>query len=176
MNKNTEVKMNRRAFCKTHLVWLASLVIFSSPFRGTFLGTAIPAYAQSQDNRDHSCSVASLKGAYGFFRSGTTPVGPLAAVGILDFDGAGSSTVRQTTRKNGISTSDLFNTPAMTGPYEIDPDCAGRILNPDGSALAHFVVVNGGNEVFILSLSAGNSVNGVMKRISTHRQEREGRQ
>lgn len=165
--------MKGHAFCKNHLARIASIVILTSPFCGTLLGTAIPAHAQNQDHPEDSCSVASLKGAYGFFRTGTTSGGPLAAVGIVEFDGAGSSAARQTIRKNGITTSDLFNTPSMAGPYEVDPDCAGRILNPDGSDFAHFVVVNGGNEVFILSLSDANSVYAVMKKISRHREGRE---
>jgi hypothetical protein len=111
------------------------------------------------------CSVASLKGEYGFLRTGTTAVGPLGAVGIATFDGAGTSTALQTIRKNGVTTSDLFADPALIAPYEVDPNCAGRILNPDGTAFAHLVVVDRGRELFIISLSAGNTVTGVMKKI-----------
>jgi len=112
------------------------------------------------------CSVASLQGAYGFYRTGTTPVGPLAAAGIATFDGAGVTTARQTIRKNGVTTSDLFTDPPLVAPYEIDPDCAGRVLNPDGSAFAHLVVVDGGKELIIISLTDANTVYGVMKKIN----------
>ena len=123
--------------------------------------------AQDQDDRA-VCSVATLNGAYGFFRTGATPLGPLAAVGIATFDGKGAATARQTIRKNGVTTSDLFANPAIEGPYEVDSDCAARFLNPDGSVFAHAVIVDGGNELFILSLSNGNSVYGVMKKIGKH--------
>lgn len=111
------------------------------------------------------CSVASLRGAYGFFRTGTTAVGPLGAIGIATFDGAGTSTARQTIRKNGTTTSDFFTDPGLTAPYEVDADCAGRFFNLDGSVFAHLIVVDRGKELFIISLSSSNTVTGVMKRI-----------
>jgi hypothetical protein len=127
----------------------------------------------SKVHAQEGCSVATLHGAYGFFRTGTvsagtTSAGPLAAVGIATFDGTGAvSTARQTIRRIGVTTSDLFITPAGVGPYQVDPDCGLRLLNPDGSVLGHGVVVSGGKELFILSLSDSNSVYGVMKKIST---------
>jgi hypothetical protein len=138
------------------------------------LGIVPKAYADddrgaplAEDQDDSAvCSVATLKGAYGFFRTGVTPVGPLAAVGTATFDGTGASaTARQTIRKNGVTTQDLFTGPLLEGPYEVDSDCAARFLNPDGSVFAHAVIVDGGNELFIMSLSNGNSVYGVMKKI-----------
>ena len=125
--------------------------------------------SSAQDQDDGAvCSVATLNGAYGFFRTGATAVGPLAAVGIATFDGKGFATARQTIRKNGVTTSDLFTNPPIEGPYEVDSDCAARFLNPDGSVFAHAVIVDGGNELFIMSLSNGNSVYGVMKKIGKH--------
>ena len=124
-------------------------------------------HAQEQENvENRACSVAILKGAYGFFRTGTTSAGPLAALGIATFDGTGAvGAARQTIRKNGVTTLDLFTSPISAGPYEVDPDCAARFLNPDGSVFAQAVVVDGGKELFILSLSDANSVYGVMKKI-----------
>ena len=120
----------------------------------------------SKVHAQEGCSVATLHGAYGFYRTGTTSAGPLAAVGIATFDGTGAvSAARQTIRRNGVTTSDLFTTPPGVGPYQVDPDCGLRLLNPDGSVLGHGVVVNGGKELFILSLSDANSVYGVMKKI-----------
>ena len=112
------------------------------------------------------CSVAILNGTYGFYRTGTVPAGPLAAVGIATYDGNGNSTARQTTRRNGVTTADLFTTPAFPSTYQIDPDCAGREINPDGSVFAHFVVVEGGKELLILSMTDANTAYGVMKKIN----------
>ena len=111
------------------------------------------------------CSLKTLHGSYGYFRSGTTPAGPLAAVGIIVYDGRGSFTSPQTIRRNGVTTSDLFTTPAAPGVYEVDPNCAGRAFLPDGSVFVHFVIVDGGREVFILSLSDANTIYGVIKKI-----------
>jgi hypothetical protein len=111
------------------------------------------------------CSVATLNGTYGFYRTGTTPGGPLVAVGIVTYDGNGSDTARQTIRKNGVTTADLFTDPAAPGTYEVNADCTGRGLLPDGSIFVHFVVVDRGKELFILSLSDTNTIYGVMKKI-----------
>jgi hypothetical protein len=120
----------------------------------------------AQTVHEHSgCSVASLNGSYGFFRTGTTAVGPLAAVGIATFDGAGNSAGIQTIRKNGVTTSDLFTDPPLTATYEVEANCAGKFFGPDGSVFAHVVIVDRGRELFITSLSTGNTVTGVMKKM-----------
>ena len=151
-------------------VVISCLVLGLPVFRGNQSGIVATVHAQVPKDPE-ACSVATPNGAYGFFRTGITSAGPLAAVGIATFDGKGGSTASQTIRKNGITVSDLFTDPALSGPYEVDSDCAGRLLNPDGTAVGHFVVVDGGSELFILSLSDANDVYGVMRRIGG-RQER----
>jgi hypothetical protein len=140
---------------------VVSLLLGLVVLRGGRSGIVANAYAQG------GCSVATLHGAYGFYRTGTTPFGPLVGAGISTFYGNGSSTGRQTIRRNGVTTSDLFTTPASPGIYEVDPDCAARFLNPDGSVFGHAVVVNGGKEILFMSLSDSNTIYGVMKKIST---------
>ena len=134
---------------------------FGSKSRLSFLPTVHAQTVHAQQD----CSVEILKGAYGFYRTGATAIGPLGAVGIATFDGAGTSTAIQTIRKNGLTTSDLFTDPAFTSTYEVEPNCAGKFLNPDGSVFAHVVVVDRGRELFVISLSKGNTVTGVMKKI-----------
>ena len=167
--------MRTRTTAFTVAALAVSLLLTQTRFSPHKLDIVPKAYAAddrgspAQDQDDTAvCSVATLNGTYGFFRTGATAIGPLAAVGIATFDGKGTGTARQTIRKNGITTSDLFSNPAIESPYEVDSDCAARFLNPDGSAFAHAVIVDGGNELFILSLSNGNSVYGVMKKISKH--------
>lgn len=146
---------------------IASVLLCVPVFHGGRSEIVATVHAQVQENvENRACSVASLKGAYGFFRTGTTSARPLAAVGIATFDGTGAvSAARQTIRKNGVTTQDLFTGPTLPGPYEVDSDCAGRFLNSDGTVFGHFVVVDGGKELFILSLSDANDVYGVMKKI-----------
>ena len=148
---------------------ISCLLLGIPVFRGTQSGVVATVHAQVQTNAA-ACSVATLNGAYGLFRTGITSAGPLAAVGIATFDGKGGSTARQTIRKNGITVSDLFTDPASSFPYEVGSDCAGKVFNPDGTVVAHLVVVDGGNELFILSLSDANDVYGVMKKISGRRE------
>src|SRR5467141_2128581 len=147
----------------TRMAFIASLVgllLVMSPSRG-HKSTVVPrVHAQE------GCSVATLNGTFGCYRTGTTSVGPLASVGLATYDGNGTTTVRQTIRRNGVTTQDLFAGPTVVASYEVDPDCAGRLVNPDGSVFGHFVVVDGGKEFFGLSLSPGNSVNVVWKKIN----------
>lgn len=144
---------------------MAALLVGLSLFKGHQPSIVNKVHAQETD-RHESCSNAILKGTYGFYRTGTTGVGPLAAVGLETFDGTGAhSPARQTIRRNGVAVRDLFADPPLDGPYEVDPDCAGRFLNFDGSVAGHFVVVNGGKEIFGISLAPGNSVTAVFRKI-----------
>jgi hypothetical protein len=152
---------------------MATLLLGVPVFQGRRSGIVPKVHAQENDEH-RGCSSATLNGVYGFYRSGTTSDGPLAAVGLGTFDGTGAvSTARQTIRRNGVTTSDLFVDPPAVGPYEVDPDCAGRFLAPDGSVRGHFVVVDGGKEIFNISLSPGNSVTGVFRKINSHRDHEE---
>ena len=119
---------------------------------------------------DERCSNSSLEGTYGFYRSGTRSGDPVAAISFGTFDGTGAvATASQTVRRNGVTTSDLFVTPPAAGAYEVDPDCTGKFLNPDGSDLAHIVVVDGGKEIYFTSVAPGVTATGVEKKISRHR-------
>lgn len=144
---------------------MATVLVGVSVFQGHPSGIVAQVHAQENDEQK-GCSNATLNGTYGFYRTGTTSVGPLAAVGLITFDGTGAhSSARQTIRKNGATTRDLFADPPLDGPYEVDPDCAGRLLNFDGTAAGHFVVVDGGKEIFNISLAPGNSAFGVFRKI-----------
>jgi hypothetical protein len=154
--------------------FMASVLLGMPFFRGARSGIVAAVHAQEQVNPENrACSVATLEGAYGFYRSGTRsgePSVPVVAVGLATFDGTGTvATARQTIRRNGVTVQDLFTDPPTAGPYEVDPDCAGRFLNPDGSLLAHIVVVDRGKELFFTSLAPGVTVTGVMKKIDSRR-------
>jgi hypothetical protein len=114
-----------------------------------------------RDNRDRGCTNASLRGAYGFFRTGTTASGVLAAVGRATYDGHGFFTVTQTTVRNGVAGPGDFD-----GVYEVNPDCTGTWSLLNGQVIAYFVLVDGANEGFFLSTSPGNTVAGSFKRIT----------
>lgn len=143
---------------------IASILLGVSILPGERSQAIGKVYAQ-ESVLNPACSLTTLKGTYGFFRTGTVPAGPLAAVGVATFDGNGSSTARQTIRKSGITTSDLFADPPLVSLYQVDRDCTGEFLTPDGSVFAHIVIVDAGKELFGISLSDENTVTGVWKKM-----------
>lgn len=162
---------------------IASLIALGGLLATLLLG--VPAFQRlesrivpkvhAQDNDENrGCSVATLKGTYGFYRTGTVPAGPLAAVGLTTFEGNGfSSNIRQTIRRNGVTAGDLFADPPIEGLYEVDPNCAGRLLSSSGSVMGHFVIVDGGKELFSISLSPGNTSTGVWRKINIDRDHKD---
>jgi hypothetical protein len=138
-------------------VCFVSVMLVAAVVRG---GT--PETETLQTVRSGNCSVRDVRGTYGFFRSGTTAQAPLAAVGKAIFDGRGSFSVVQTTSRNGVLTQGSFD-----GLYDVNADCTGRWLTPDGqSQIAYFVLVDDGHELIFLSTSAGNTITGISKRVS----------
>jgi hypothetical protein len=115
-----------------------------------------------------TCSEATLKGSYGFYRTGTTSAGPLAALGILFFDGNGNSSGSQSISRNGVFTFDL----AVSGPYEVAVDCTAKFFLDTGVEIARVVIVDGGKEFYLFSETAGNAVYGVAKKIHTDDRDR----
>ena len=161
--------MNSRISLIALVGLMATLLVGLSLFQGHQPGIVPKVHAQETDGHE-SCSNATLNGTYGFYRTGARSGDPSVAVGLATFDGTGAhSPGRQTKRRNGVTVRDLFADPALDGPYEVDPDCAGRFLNPDGSVEAHFVVVDGGKELFFTPLAPGVTATGVMKKINNHR-------
>jgi hypothetical protein len=139
---------------------LVAVVVSFSPVGNNHLNLVPRAHAMSK-----GCSLETVRGSYGFYRSGTTPNGPLGAVGVSVFDGKGGSSFSQTIRSDGETTSDLFTDGAVDAMYVVNRDCTAQFLNPDGSAFGHAVVVGGGDEIYFMSLSDHNTITGVMRRI-----------
>jgi hypothetical protein len=127
-------------------------------------GSGLVRDAAAKDvHRDRACTNASLRGAYGFYRTGSTTAGPLAALGSLTFDGKGNLTGSQSISRNGAFTFDV----PIDGPYVVNEDCSGKFLAPDGvTEVARVVVTERGSGFYIMSESAGNAVYGVGRKIS----------
>jgi len=130
---------------------------------GLLLSSSQIQPVHADDHHARACSNKTLHGSFGFYRSGSTSTGPLAAVGIINFDGNGNSSGTQNTSKNGVFTFDV----AVSGPYEVATDCTGKLFLDTGIEVARVVVVDGGNEIYLFSESAGNAVYGVAKKIHT---------
>lgn len=131
-------------------VFVASLILSS--------GLAIKqANARPADeHRSFSCTNATVQGAYGFQRNGTTTKGPVTAVGIAEFDGQGNGTAKQEISRFGVFTPP--NPVAAPSTYTINPDCTGALYDLSGSQFAYLVVDHNGSEILGMSLTPGLNV------------------
>ena len=78
---------------------------------GLLLSTLNIPPVHADGRRERVCSEKTLKGSYGFYRNGTTSTGPLAALGILFFDGNGTVSGSQNISRNGVFTFDVQSPP-----------------------------------------------------------------
>ena len=130
---------------------------------GLLLITSTVPRAHADDQHQKACSNKTLNGSYGSYRTGSTSTGPLASLGILFFDGNGNASGSQNISRNGVFT---FDNP-ISGPYEVAADCTAKFFTDTGVEVARGVIVDGGNEIFLFSETAGNAVYGVGKKIHT---------
>jgi hypothetical protein len=128
---------------------------------GLLFSTSHIRRVNADDQHDKTCSNKSLNGPYGFYRTGNTSSGPLAALGILSFDGNGGSSGSQSISRNGVFTVDI----PISGPYEINADCTGKLFLPNGTEAGRIVIVDGGKGFYIFSEAVGNAVYGVGRKI-----------
>ena len=135
---------------------------FLSTIAVTFLGMSLlgsisyGAPVEDQGN-DDQCSVGTLQGSYGYFLSGPLiGLGPVAAVGIMTFDGAGGLSARDNVSNNGV-----IGTRNGSGTYAMNSNCTGSAtLNGDFQGFsADFTVVpesHGNALTFIVTNSLTN--------------------
>lgn len=114
------------------------------------------------------CSLKTLKGAFGIkFEGQRIGLGPLASVGRITFDGNGVFTTSEAGTFNGA----LFQR-TFTGPYVVNDDCTGfldftsTITGPPRTVHGDLVIVNNGQEFFLVDSEENWSANGVAKRIN----------
>ena len=113
------------------------------------------------------CSSRTLKGAYGVkFEGERVGIGPIAAVARLTFDGEGNFSTSEIGRFNGNPVQRTFS-----GQYTVNEDCTGFIsytstlTGSPREVRGDFVIVDGGQELFLLDNSDNWVANGVAKRI-----------
>jgi hypothetical protein len=110
------------------------------------------------------CSLASIKGSYGYSYTGTVEgFGGIAAVGPIDFDGTGNTSATYSVNLGGVSFQGSF-----TGTYTVADDCTGTIIIDlpllHLSSNGRFVVVENGREAFFMGVDPGVTVTGVAKK------------
>lgn len=124
------------------------------------LGLSFGSFTIAADNNiNAACTNATVKGSYGFYRSGTTEDGQLAAAGIAFFDGNGHAQLRQNASINGTHGS-----VALSFEYSIAKDCTFK-SSLDGNKLSAGVVVDNGNRMFLISMTEGHTINAVWEKI-----------
>lgn len=126
------------------------------------LGALGASFGQSTAS---GCNNKLIAGNFGFTVQGTKlagpgPIGPQVGVAMARFDGKGKFTQVDTVTIDGEVVSDFTHTPA-TGTYSVNPDCTGSftIDFTDGRppVVANFVVVQNGNEIDTVVISAGGN-------------------
>ena len=118
--------------------------------------------APSAKAESDECSVSTLKGSFGIATSGSIvafgPVGLIAEVGVIKFDGAGGVSQTTTLSSNGTI---LTNRSTISGSYEVNSDCTGDLSLvlpvPSGTitSTSHFVIVDHGKEIRLVNTGAG---------------------
>lgn len=119
--------------------------------------------------RLHRCSVAALRGSYGFTVRGFTDAtsglppalqGPFAAAGTTVYDGAGGVTIAARSASfNGI----VRTVPAETGTYAVSSDCVVTAQYPSGVTTRN-VLIDGGRAMYAMQTNAGTTIGGLSQR------------
>jgi hypothetical protein len=127
-------------------------------FASLVLLVAVPV---AQARADHECTQESLNGAYGYAFSGPfVGVGPVGAVGLMIFDGAGGLTAQDTTSINGE-----IGHRTGAGSYAVNHTCTGSAtLGDDFAGFAFDLMIvpgTGGSEFSFLVTNRGAVQSGV---------------
>jgi hypothetical protein len=126
--------------------------------------------ADSPDNSsDETCSVDTVRGTFGVATTGfivaSGPIGPVADVGVITFDGNGGVSQNTTTSLNGA----ILQNRIGTGTYIVNSDdCTGSLsvqipprIEPSTS---NFVIVDHGKELRLINTGTGRILTGNAKR------------
>ena len=133
------------------------------------IGPGIVAAGQAKDKKDDDgckrCTLASLKGCFGYTYTGTVErFGSIAAVGPINFDGEGNTSATYSVNLGGTNFLGSF-----TGTYTVNEDCTGTItLNLPKlgvSSNGRFVIVENGEEAPFMGTDPGVTVTGVAKKL-----------
>jgi hypothetical protein len=118
---------------------------------------------------EKTCSVASMKGIFGFSLTGTNVAYnvPFAFVGRATADGLGNFSAKGTQSRGGKILEGV-----LEGTYTVAADCTGSVSfkfgadpNPGG---LNFVLVDDGKQVFFINLGEGTVETGTATLISPH--------
>ena len=136
---------------------LAWITLFSVTIVVTAMYHTRKVHATPVQDDHRGCSVASLKGTYGFRRTGVNNVGPIAEIGLDVFNGDGTRQIIRSTRSGNGEIQQWHEGPS--GTYIVHWDCTGALFDADGTTRSHnLVVLDGGKRFILLSVRPGTII------------------
>lgn len=148
----------------TYIVVLLIAVLLS--FQQPLTAKAVQNGNRNKDNDEGSkkCTVAFLKGSYGYSYAGTIiGISPISATGVITFDGGGHVSGTYVTNFGRVLEGNV------TGTYTADEGCTGTAALGFAAlgltSNASFVVVDKGREIIFQSTDPRLVVTGVAKRL-----------
>jgi hypothetical protein len=165
--RRTTVKIIGKVGVSFVLVGGLALAVHVRGGRAQFVPVA--QAADSQDNSsDEACSLDTLRGSFGVTTTGFIvafgPVGPVADVGVITFDGNGGVSQTTTVSLNGI----IIPSRTSSGSYVVNSDCTGsqslQLPPPAGASNSNFVIVDHGRELRLINTGNGRVLAGNAKR------------
>ncbi len=155
-------------------VFVSSLFAIGVAFKGRDGNreSILPSGQAKDDDDDRGrcpshCSTETLEGCYATNITGSIvsngPVGALADVGVLTFDGDGNVSQVSTVSLNG----QILPGRTGTGTYTVNPDCTGSLtlhFPPAFESTSNFVIDNHGREIQLINTTAGRVLAGVARK------------
>jgi hypothetical protein len=127
--------------------------------------------AEEDDSSPFACSLQTIKGSYAISTTGSIvsagPVGAVADVGKLSFDGNGGASQTTTVSLNGTI---IPSRSSLAGSYTVNPDCTGELsltlptANGPIPSSSRFVIVASGNQLLLVNIGVGRVLTGLATR------------
>ena len=115
-----------------------------------------------------TCTSETLEGSYAITTTGSIvslgPVGLVAEVGVIKFDGEGGVEQTTTVSLNGT----ILPNRTSQGTYVVNPDCTGTVTltlpPPAGASNLRFVILDHGDELRVINTGTGRVLVSDVKR------------
>ena len=172
-HRQHRVALSFRRFTEIHSVGISIITkLLASCALAALIFAAAPQALKAKDT-DAKCPLlnATLQGTYMVTGTGNiVGLGPVSAVGTITYDGKGNSTNTFTVSADGAISRGV----TVTGPYTVNPDCTGSLVQSDGSHY-DFVVNPDGSTVFWIETDDGTVISGTEVRFRHSSELKESR-
>jgi hypothetical protein len=143
----------------------------------TSVGEAVSSVDDNEDDDSSpfTCSLKTIKGSYATSTTGSIlfagPVGAVADVGKITFDGNGGASQTTAVSLNGVI---IPSRSSLSGSYRVEADCTGDISltlpGPTGTitSTSRFVIVRNGEELLTINTGLGRVLTGIATKQRQH--------